>query len=1059
VGTIAPPGDPNVIVLDDKGQVVRQYQVGQRWINQVAFDGEDVLAVCTMPTGRAGDEPELFRCSGDKAEVVPLPSHGGVFHYGDHSNHVALLLSRRNGPPAVLAGNQVIWPTRGEAKPPAATFPFSGCVLAVSLATFGDYAVVGTAVAPTKTSSQISNLFLLKKGESKPLWSRLAVTHTAEAPNPEKGLYGSPTLPDGTHPELPQHDEKVYAPLSVALFVEDAKADRPKIRAAAADYQGWQRWVRSSATMKEESLGIRFMPTRPTVTVYDEEGKTILQFDVKKTFSWWHWSDLQFLPDGKQLITWPHNWTCRGLGGKSILPADGNRYNAYVLDTENGKGKELRFDDDVADMTVMPTGSAAVSCWNGRLHVLTSKDIANGVNFRWNGSGIPTLELLPPKPGLLRPTKDGLRIVEGKIDGTVRMLDQKGKALWQTNLNTAIKRKPKPWVANARAEPIAKGVWQLPGGRVESDLGGQRLIEAPDGLILIEGHAGLSFEREWEAIKAVGLDPMKVKYVLATHEHGDHAPGAYLWRVVTGAQFVCSEEMAYTLQHHIPTNTGYGFHPPVPTDIKITKDTELDLAGLKVKAIRIPGHTAGSMAWQFEKDGKSFVAFGDLIMPKGVLGYSGSINFSARDALASLRKLQALKPDVVLPGHGNVEGPQNYFAAGIEVAVAGGWGLIRPEKPDPYFRITQKNVLVVGWNIGATSAAFGDIDGDGKPDVALVSKDREEGARVSIFYNKGGKFNDQADEVIRWGNLPNPHKIRVLPAGKGQKATLFIAGQSAAVLIPLDEIGLAPRPAATKVGVPVAFDLGDGNLAHVIENQTLVSRRFGGFQLLNEEKGRAVLKPFKPEVSGPYIDVQSVDLTGSGRNDLVSSYGQIFLRSADGKLPEKPTLQLETEKGDWTFLAVGDFNGDGKPDIALLAYGMNKQTSARIFYNTGDKEWPFKDKPDAIIPLNPAKKNDPFTLLRDAPVVADWNGDGIADLIVGRGQSNEVLILFGSKDGLDAKRSQTIELDYRVHYETGLFAGDFNGDGRPDLAAFGYTLTGVGWNGPPAAYIWLQPAK
>jgi hypothetical protein len=38
-----------------------------------------------------------------------------------------------------------------------------------------------------------------------------------------------------------------------------------------------------------------------------------------------------------------------------------------------------------------------------------------------------------------------------------------------------------------------------------------------------------------------------------------------------------------------------------------------------------------------------------------------------------------------------------------------------------------------------------------------------------------------------------------------------------------------------------------------------------------------------------------------------------------------------------------------------------------------------------------------------------------------------------------------------------LFVGDFNGDGRPDLAVFGYTLTGVGWNGPPAAYLWLQP--
>src|SRR5271157_927424 len=54
VGTIAPPGDPNVLVLDDRGKLVRQARVGQRWINQVAFglDGKELLAVCTMPEGR-----------------------------------------------------------------------------------------------------------------------------------------------------------------------------------------------------------------------------------------------------------------------------------------------------------------------------------------------------------------------------------------------------------------------------------------------------------------------------------------------------------------------------------------------------------------------------------------------------------------------------------------------------------------------------------------------------------------------------------------------------------------------------------------------------------------------------------------------------------------------------------------------------------------------------------------------------------------------------------------------------------------------------------------------
>jgi hypothetical protein len=162
----------------------------------------------------------------------------------------------------------------------------------------------------------------------------------------------------------------------------------------------------------------------------------------------------------------------------------------------------------------------------------------------------------------------------------------------------------------------------------------------------------------------------------------------------------------------------------------------------------------------------------------------------------------------------------------------------------------------------------------------------------------------------------------------------------------------------------------------------------------------------------------------------------------------------------WTFQAVADFNGDGRPDVVLLTYGMAGRTTARVFYNKGKAGKPFAEKPDAVLRLGLAKDGkSAHPLLRDSPVVCDWDGDGIPDLVVGKGQSDEVLILLGGRGGLDVKRSRTVTLDYRVHYETGLYVGDFNGDGRPDLAAFGYTLTGVGWNGPTAAYIWLQPAK
>ncbi len=1041
LGTIAPAGDPNVLLLGADGQLLRQQRAGQRWINQVALGADDVLrAVCTMPAGRAGDMPEVFRLAA--ADVAPEGIDwrqgqyaDGYFHYGDHSNHVTRMLTRSGASTVVVNGDQAHWLG---ATARTVTFPLQPTAIPVAVA--GDstgIAVVGTTAAPSKQDTAPPNLHVLDPSRPKPLWSRPLNTETAEAPRPEKGRYGTPTLPGGLREELQQRDEKVWAPLAVAVHAEGAKRF-----VAAADYQGWQRWVRSSATGRDENLGVRFLPARPAVTVYDGDGKVVRRF-APDTFAHPFWCGLRFSPDGKRLLAWPHSWTSRGLAGQPLLPADEDAADLYVLEVATGKVARLTFPDALSDVAVGEKGVIA-GCWDGRVYQLGEDDLKAG--------RVPA-GVAVGGPSLLRVSRDGSRVVVATTGGVVRLLDATGKERWHTDLNQGVKRVLNPWVENARATPIARGVWELPGGRVESDLGGQRLVEAPDGLILIEAHSALSFEAEWAAIKAVGLDPARVKYVLATHEHGDHAPGAYLWRVATGAKFVCSEEMAYTLQHHVPLGSGYGFHPPVPADVVVKEDADLDLAGLKVRAVRIPGHTYGSMAWRFEKGGKSYVAFGDLIMPRGVLGYSGSINFSASDVLASLRKLRALKPDVVLPGHGAVGGPADTLGAGVEVGVAGGWGLIEPEKPDPYFRITQKNVVVAAWNIRAASAAFGDIDGDGKPDIAVVCRDGE-GAVVKVFLNKGGKFGDKPDHEIPLPKLTEPSKVRVLPAAKGSVADLLVGGQSAALLV---ADGKLPK---YKV---VPLDVSDAHQVRLLDDgtrkQTVIAGRFSGLHTLDTTAARPLVSRFKPEVTGPYVDVQMVDVNGDGRPDLVTSYGAVYLRGDDGTLPMEPTLRLPAEKGEWHFLAVGDFNGDRRPDVVLLSYGMHGQASARLFSNTGKADRPFGDKPDAVIPLNPQKKGDPLTLLRDAPVVCDWNGDGFDDLVIGRGQSQEVTVLLGGRGGLDAKRTETIALDYRVHYETGLFVGDFNGDGRPDLAAFGYTLTGVGWNGPPAAYLWVQPAR
>src|SRR6267378_926578 len=97
IGTTAPPGDPNVFLLDGDGRLLRTAQAGQRWIQQVAVDhtGQLVHALSTMPEGRAGDFPTVYVCGKPALAVPPQLGENGwpqnLFHYGAHSNHIGVI--------------------------------------------------------------------------------------------------------------------------------------------------------------------------------------------------------------------------------------------------------------------------------------------------------------------------------------------------------------------------------------------------------------------------------------------------------------------------------------------------------------------------------------------------------------------------------------------------------------------------------------------------------------------------------------------------------------------------------------------------------------------------------------------------------------------------------------------------------------------------------------------------------------------------------------------------------------------------------------------------------
>ena len=190
-------------------------------------------------------------------------------------------------------------------------------------------------------------------------------------------------------------------------------------------------------------------------------------------------------------------------------------------------------------------------------------------------------------------------------------------------------------------------------------------------------------------------------------------------------------------------------------------------------------------------------------------------------------------------------------------------------------------------------------------------------------------------------------------------------------------------------------------------------------------------------------------MNGDQRDDLVTSCGDVFLRRPDGSLSETPPFHLPAPPGepeDWVFMAAGDFDGDGKTDVALLANGK-EGALVWLYRNTGNSREPFAARPDAVLAMPGAEVN------RDGPVAADFDADGIADLILAaRGKEPGACVLTGSRaDGLSAERTIAVKLDYVPHFDTRFGVADFDGDGKPDLAGFGPSPTGA-----TGVYIRLQ---
>src|SRR6202166_2892744 len=164
------------------------------------------------------------------------------------------------------------------------------------------------------------------------------------------------------------------------------------------------------------------------------------------------------------------------------------------------------------------------------------------------------------------------------------------------------------------------------------------------------------------------------------------------------------------------------------------------------------------------------------------------------------------------------------------------------------------------------------------------------------------------------------------------------------------------------------------------------------------------------------------DFNGDGIPDLaVSEFGiDILLGNGDGTF--KARLLAPGNLPYIEFIAVGDFNGDGKLDLAVAycndAFPTTQPGAVEILLGNGDGTF-------NLAAASPATGNTPTAI-----ATGDFNGDGNLDLAIANGNSNTVTILLDNGNGtfIDAASSA------KDNSPSSLAVGDFNGDGKPDLA-------------------------
>src|SRR5688572_11450083 len=131
-------------------------------------------------------------------------------------------------------------------------------------------------------------------------------------------------------------------------------------------------------------------------------------------------------------------------------------------------------------------------------------------------------------------------------------------------------------------------------------------LTTPDGILLID--AGYPDQLEsvlLPQMRAAGLDPNNVRYVLIGHGHADHFGGASYFQQ-RGARVALSAADWSLIENPAPPPAGVpaaapaaAALPPPRRDVVVADGEPISFGGVEITPVLIPGHTPGALGFVF----------------------------------------------------------------------------------------------------------------------------------------------------------------------------------------------------------------------------------------------------------------------------------------------------------------------------------------------------------------------------------------------------------------------------------------------------------------------------